>query len=106
MAKLNPPHFPDVSAEEYEKILLAKFRAKDPTESWKPLWHLSMLISIGAIGGLAVAILVWVNWKHILRGIYWIDDLGWVPNLLIIIFGIAVTVSIIVVRSANRSRAK
>jgi uncharacterized membrane protein len=101
--KKNTPQFEDVSQSEYEKILMAKFRARDKEmETYGPLYHLLFLISIGAIAAIAIVILAIMNWKHIQKLLKSIDNPG-TNSIIVLVVIAAIICGYYVVRSAKRS---
>lgn len=102
----------DISASEYEKIVLKRFRQLHEKDS-KALRNfnivvIAVILIASIICGSFIAITISEYWIPVRRAflnfVFWLDDLSWTANLFILLPCLAFIMWIFIHRSAVKSR--
>lgn len=95
--------FPNVAQELYEKRKHKEFLAIDKsTETNGPLWHLLFIISIGAIGGIAIVCGIILNYEKLKPVWEFMDTPAF--GVIFTFVSIAGIAGWVIIKSAKRSR--
>lgn len=98
----------DISASEYEKLVLKKFRELHEKDD-RALRNFNIvvigfIVIASIICGSAIAIMISENMSYVRKAIYWLDDLPWTANLFLLLPCLAFTIWFFIHKNAKKQR--